>query len=164
MDILQSIGLPIDNNPIPSNEIEIYGNDYSKINIFYYTNENQEKYFLVEIKNEKLLQKNILKNLLDIINNPNQGILTPIKIFLKNDFSFFIQFEYSEITLSNFIKNSEPSLETRLNLLKQFIIILIHFHNNNIELDCFDINYIFIKNLGNPILQIFYNGNFIYNS
>ena len=61
MDILQSIGLPIENNSIPSKEIEIYGNDYSKINIFYYTNENQEKYFLLEIKNEKLLQKNILK-------------------------------------------------------------------------------------------------------
>ena len=43
MDILQSIGLPIENNSIPSKEIEIYGNDYSKINIFYYTNENQEK-------------------------------------------------------------------------------------------------------------------------
>jgi hypothetical protein len=160
MDILESLGIPIVPYSPPSKDIEIYENDYSKINIFYYVTQSQENFFLLEIKKEKLQQENLMKNLIDLILNPNKGILRPLKVLLKNEISFFIQYEFSDITLSKFILNSEPSLETRLDLLKQFVKILIHFHNNNIELDHVDGNYIFVENLESPVLKIFYNGNF----
>jgi hypothetical protein len=160
MDILEHLGWPIYS---PANkdlyDIELYEFDTSKLNIYYASTTDEEKNFLIEIKNDKLTQET-LRNLSVVKNSPHRSILSPLYIFKKSENLSYLCFEFLDIKLSDYINYALPNLKIRINLMKQFVEMIIHFHNNKLPLDDIDINYLFIDGLDSPVLKILYHGNF----
>ena len=148
--------LPIIKKEETVKEIENYKLDKSNHNVYYATLLNNEKLFLLEISNSKLIHEK--NNLNDVIEVKHKNILSLLYIMNKNLDQSYLCFEYSDNLLSNYIECISPHLVTRLNLLKQCTQFILHFKNNNIKLDNLDNYYIFVNDLIEPTLKILYHG------
>jgi hypothetical protein len=154
--MLEQLNLPVLKLNENIKDIEIYEHDIAKQNIFYGTRNSNEKIFLIELKLSKIKTED-LEKLKKLINHPNSHILNLENVSYKSKESAFLCFQFSDILLCNYIAYAVPPLEIRLSLLRQFLELMIHFRNFDMELNDFDINYIFVEGLENPTLKILYN-------
>lgn len=161
MDILHNLGIPIIQSTLKLNDYDIYESDFSKLNVYCKTNEKNEKYFIIKVDSMQLTDSITKLNLIRLVQFPHENILPIVHFsyFNKEKEQLLLWYEFKDILLYKFISKAQPDLNMRLNLMKQFLEILIHFYNNNFNLDYLDLNYIFIETIDNPKVKVLYNGN-----
>jgi hypothetical protein len=133
--------------------IEAYEDDLFAKNVFYGITNSNEKIFMIEVEKNKITDS-IVENLKEMIKNPHKNMFKLLYVLNKKEDTICLCYEFTDISLIKYIRNANPSLNTRLLLMRQAIDYIIHFHNHKIKLDEIDMNYIFIEHLDDPVLKI----------
>lgn len=138
--------------------IETYFSEVVKSNIYIGEDSSHlNKFFMLLLPSPV---DNTLLPTLTKLNSLSQYLVKSITIYNKADNESYIIYEYNNgIRISDYILNSVPDIRIRINLLKQFIEILLGLHEKEIPLFDFNSDFCFIENLEEPNLKMIYNVN-----